>query len=393
MQLRVITENVVDEFVGWVLQQILTVLGGCSMRSEETDWKQALFGYVSSVNESLLYGDISKLRDFPHNGHRERLKQRLLKATERDVLASIRSVRSEMRARIERYQVNRSEAVADVAIHLVRSMEQRSQPWIEERVERERIRFVRSGKSWRIVEAKPLATEQSKDALPLTAKDLLEEDRESERKYALPSMPYMNPQAMYDSKSRVYAGISSEQAYGYGSGYGAAYRDIPYRREAAVAYAERWWKEPNPAYENFEVNCTNYVSQCLFAGGAPMNYTGRRNSGWWYKGYSNNQEMWSYSWSVANSLQQLLSKQRTFGLRADPVSMPESLKLGDVICYDWEGNGHVGHNTIVTAFTPDGMPLVNANTVSSRHRYWDYKDSYAWTERTRYYFYHISDGF
>lgn len=152
-------------------------------------------------------------------------------------------------------------------------------------------------------------------------------------------------------------------------------------------------EQPNPAYENFEVNCTNYVSQCLFAGGAPMNYTGRRDSGWWYKGYSNGQEMWSYSWAVANSLQHFLSYPRAYGLRADAVSMPESLQLGDVICYDWEGDGRVRHNTIVTAFTAEGLPLVNANTVSSRHRYWDYKDSYAWTERTRYHFYHITDEF
>ncbi|RKP48979.1 hypothetical protein D7Z26_20640 [Cohnella endophytica] len=329
----------------------------------------------------------------------------------------MRSIRSEMRARIEKFNESKGEVVADVSIHLVRSMEQRKQPWMEERVERERLRFVRYGKGWLLDTVKPLGIERSADAYPFD-EDEVHDPWDGEKKTAVPSMPYINPQALYGFKSKVYSGgsandrysnygdISGEGGYGlngygggYGAGYGAGYgqgitrRGIPYFREETVAYAERWWNEPNPGYEKFEVNCTNYVSQCLFAGGAPMNYTGRRPSGWWYKGYSGNNENWSFSWAVANSLQHYLGNPRALGLRAHAVSGPEALKLGDVICYDWDGNGRVGHNVIVTAITPEGMPLVNANTVSSRHRYWDYKDSYAWTEKTRYHFYHIADEF
>lgn len=84
-----------------------------------------------------------------------------------------------------------------------------------------------------------------------------------------------------------------------------------------------------------------------------------------------------------------MSQPRPAGLRAERVERPEQLSPGDVICYDWDGNGQFRHNTIVTALNEDGMPLVNANTVPSRHRYWDYRDSYAWTENTRYRFYRI----
>lgn len=358
------------------------------MPSVETDWKQALFGYVSMINEADLHADPLKLREIPDMEHRSRLEQRLHSSTQRETQWAMRPTRSEMRARIERYNVIRGEVIADISIHLVRSMEQCSQPWMEERVERERIRFVRVGKSWRLDTVQPLAVEMKPELFPALGESV-QELGGGERKPALPTTPYMNPHALYSFKSRVYAGVSSDNEYGYG----IPRKGIPYRRDEAVAYAERWWNEPNPAYENFEVNCTNYVSQCLFAGGAPMNYTGRRESGWWYKGYSNKQEMWSYSWAVASGLQRLLGNPRAFGLRAEAVSNPDSLQLGDVICYDWEGNGRVGHNSIVTAFTPEGMPLVNANTVSSRHRYWDYKDSYAFTERTRYHFYHITDEF
>ncbi|WP_239617854.1 amidase domain-containing protein [Cohnella mopanensis] len=361
------------------------------MPSEDNEWKQALFGYVSTINEAALHTDVRKLRDISDREHRERLSQRLRLTATREAKWAIKPVRSEMRARIERHQAVRGEVVADISIHLVRSMEQRNQPWTEERVEKERIRFVRAGKSWRVVSIKPIAMERPAD-IYLLEEDDVHDQWDGERKSALtPSAPYMNPQALYGFKSRVYAGSSPDIEYGYGVAISG--RGKPYLREAAVAYAERWWNEPNAAYENFEVNCTNYVSQCFFAGGAPMNYTGRRPSGWWYKGYANKDEMWSYSWAVANSLKHYMGNPRAWGLRAEAVSGPEALKLGDVICYDWEGNGRVGHNTIVTAFTPEGMPLVNANTVSSRHRFWDYKDSYAWTENTRYHFYRIADEF
>ena len=43
-----------------------------------------------------------------------------------------------------------------------------------------------------------------------------------------------------------------------------------YNREAAVAYAQKWWNSHNPKFPVFDVDCTNFISQCLFAGGAPM---------------------------------------------------------------------------------------------------------------------------
>lgn len=161
-----------------------------------------------------------------------------------------------------------------------------------------------------------------------------------------------------------------------------------YQRDKVAAYADRWWNGANPNYLHFEVDCSNYVSQCLFAGGAAMIYTGKRASGWWYQGRTGNQELWSYSWAVAHSLQLYLLSAKT-GVRAEQKQHPQQLELGDVIAYSWEGNGIYGHSVIVTAFTSDGMPLVNAHTVDSKHRYWDYRDSYAWTVRTQYRFLHI----
>lgn len=159
-----------------------------------------------------------------------------------------------------------------------------------------------------------------------------------------------------------------------------------YSRLEAVRYAERWWDDYNPQYKKFEDNCTNFVSQCLHAGGAPMTGHPNRNKGWWYRNKN-----WSLSWTVAHSLRWHLSGAKT-GLRAKEMSKPEELMKGDVICYDFDGDGRWQHNTIVVAKDENNMPLVNAQTTNSRMRYWAYEDSTAWTPNIKYKFFHIIDG-
>jgi hypothetical protein len=159
-----------------------------------------------------------------------------------------------------------------------------------------------------------------------------------------------------------------------------------YNRRNAVQYAERWWNSYNPAYVKFENDCTNFISQCLHAGEAPMRGYPNRGTGWWLRSKN-----YSYSWAVAHSLRTYLPNSK-LGLRAREVSSPDELLLGDVICYDFEGDGRFNHNTIVTGKDAYGMPLVNAHTYNSRQRYWAYEDSSAYTPNIKYKFYTIVDG-
>lgn len=159
-----------------------------------------------------------------------------------------------------------------------------------------------------------------------------------------------------------------------------------YNRLKAVQYAERWWNSYNPAYKKFDVDCTNFISQCLCEGGAPMTGYPNRSRGWWIR--NNN---WSYSWAVANSLKFYLNQPNN-SVRAREVSSPNQLLVGDVICYDFQGDGRFDHNTIVTGKDAFGMPLVNAHTYNSRKRYWAYEDSTAYTPRIKYKFYTIAGG-
>lgn len=341
-------------------------------------WKAVVHDYVNLLNQAEIDRFPPMLDGIVKDGdHLSRCSQRLHRMKEQELLRGALPAHSQTKAELLRVSESGSgaETVVILGLHIKRTIEQSGRTYTEERCERERIWFGRDGERYYITRIEPVVAERRPrfgvsdghgDSFYL-------EENGDVLHSVTPSVPYIN----YD----ILPVFKHPRA------------GIRYRRDLAAAYADRWWEEPNPAYENFEVNCTNYVSQCLFAGNAPMNYTGRRELGWWYRGRSGGREQWSYSWAVSNALRNFLSGSRQKGLRATVVHSPEELELGDVITYDWAGDNRFQHSTIVTAFDAQGMPLVNANTVASRHRFWDYQDSYAWTESTKYRFFHIADEF
>ncbi|GGG24095.1 amidase domain-containing protein [Paenibacillus abyssi] len=340
-------------------------------------WKAAIHEYVKLINQAEIEHDASLLRPFvADSDHLNRLDWKLVRTREREQSRHARSVRNEAKAELVRVHESGQEASVLLRFDLKRTVEHKGSSYLEERREYERVWVQEYINSWRIIRIEPVVAERRPRfgaSASASAEEVIPPSHEHRPIYKFPSIPYLN----YDILTHFNHRPSK----------------ISYRRELAAAYADHWWDKPNPSYEEFEVNCTNYVSQCLFAGKAPMNYTGRRELGWWYQGRDNGKEWWSYSWAVSNALQSLLAASKGQGLRAQLVQSADQLALGDVIVYDWNGDGRYQHSTIVTAFDTNGMPLVNANTVSSRHRYWDYRDSYAWTEMTKYRFFHIADEF
>ena len=102
---------------------------------------------------------------------------------------------------------------------------------------------------------------------------------------------------------------------------------VSYKREAAVTYARRWALGRNPAYFSFDGiggDCTNFVSQCLFAGAGVMNYN--ESFGWFYK------SLWSRSpsWTGVEFLYQFLTENKSVGPYGREVSL-ENLQPGDII--------------------------------------------------------------
>ncbi|MGG1614855.1 amidase domain-containing protein [Paenibacillus sp. FSL K6-2441] len=331
------------------------------------EWKKTLSVYVNEQNQDEVdYRTPSGgtvVTDVDYLMRRGERKRRLESWYR---LRGASPLRCETRAKLVR-EIEKREGEIEVDLQLSRKIyyEKGGACHQEERIEKQRLTLARDGSGWIV----------SKVEQPVP------------ERHPVMVLPDHNEEEAAGSKGAVPRPFLNHEVLGIGGA-----RSIAYRREEAVIYADRWWDSFNPEFAAFEVDCTNYISQCLFAGGAPINYTGKRESGWWYKGYVGGRELWSYSWSVANALARYLGQSRT-GLRAELLERPEQLQLGDVIAYDWDGNGTFQHNTIVTAFDAGGMPLVNAHTTPSKHRYWDYRDSYAWTEKTVYRFYHIADRF
>lgn len=334
-------------------------------------WKQVLQQYIKAFNQAETDQYARSFNDVHQDDvHHIRVSNRLERIRERELQRGIIPAGSETKGEIIHVNETEDEVSVQLKLYIKRRMEQNHLHYMEERIEHERIWLTKQDQQWIITKVEPIIMERRPRYGSVTV-DWPTSQLEHEEQMAQLPVPYLNQVLIPRFKTRG--------------------NTTRYRRDLAVAYADMHWNKPSGQYEEFDSNCTNYVSQCIFAGNVPMLYTNRRDSGWWYKGKTREKEWWSYSWSVSNSLTMFLAASRKQGLRAEEKQSADELELGDIITYDWNGNSRFQHSTVVTAFDSLGQPLVNANTVSSRHRYWDYQDSYAWTPSTRYRFFHIAN--
>ena len=139
-------------------------------------------------------------------------------------------------------------------------------------------------------------------------------------------------------------------------------REIPYDRDAAVAYARRWALGRNPAYFDFQNlggDCTNFASQCIFAGAGVMNYT--PVTGWFYRSASDR----TASWTGVEYLYDFLTGNRAgVGPHAREVS-PGEILPGDIVQLG-DAGGDFYHSPVITAVTPE--VLVAAHTFDALDR-------------------------
>ena len=108
---------------------------------------------------------------------------------------------------------------------------------------------------------------------------------------------------------------------------------MTYQRAKAVAYAHKWAFLRNPAYYNFDDlggDCTNFISQCLFAGAGVMNYT--RETGWYYSSASNR----AAAWTGVEFLFRFLTNNRGPGPFAEELPLSHAA-AGDVIQLSFDG--------------------------------------------------------
>lgn len=122
---------------------------------------------------------------------------------------------------------------------------------------------------------------------------------------------------------------------------------VPYRRDSAVQYAARWAFDRNPrffAFDGMGGDCTNFISQCIYAGSGIMNY--QRDIGWYY----NNARDRAAAWSGVPYLFNFLTRNQSVGPFASVVG-PEDIQLGDVIQLGNEDDQWY-HSLLVTGLDP-----------------------------------------
>ena len=122
----------------------------------------------------------------------------------------------------------------------------------------------------------------------------------------------------------------------------------PYLRERALAYAEKWAFSRNPLFYDYTGiggNCTNFVSQCLYAGSCEMNFT--PVYGWYYL----SPERRTAAWTGVEFLYNFLTGNRGVGPFGREVTDGE-LSVGDVIQLARE-DGVYYHTLLVSGFGED----------------------------------------
>ena len=107
----------------------------------------------------------------------------------------------------------------------------------------------------------------------------------------------------------------------------------PYDRNLACIYAQKWAFTRNPKYYNYDAiggDCTNFVSQCIYAGSNVMNYN--KTNGWYY--IDANQK--SPSWTGVEFLYNFLINNSGVGPSGLNVNISK-IELGDIAQLSFSG--------------------------------------------------------
>ena len=134
-----------------------------------------------------------------------------------------------------------------------------------------------------------------------------------------------------------------------------------------MAYAKKWAFRRNPDFYNFDNlggDCTNFASQCVFAGSGVMNYT--PTFGWYYISSGNRTASWT---GVEYFYNFLTDNREGIGDGAGPFAeevTADKIEVGDIIQLG-RANGDFYHSPVVVGFA-GGQPQVAAHTFDALNR-------------------------
>lgn len=141
---------------------------------------------------------------------------------------------------------------------------------------------------------------------------------------------------------------------------------MSYNIEKAVEYAHLWANRRNSAYANFDNmggDCTNFISQCLFAGGGIMNYT--PDVGWFYNSLNSR----SAAWSGVPYLYNFLTRNKKSGPYGQQKPIFEAQR-GDIVQLSFNGTSFA-HSLMVVEVSENPSPeniLIATHTLDADYR-------------------------
>lgn len=132
-----------------------------------------------------------------------------------------------------------------------------------------------------------------------------------------------------------------------------------YNYSAMANYASTWALSRNPAYRSFPNDCTNFISQAVYAGGWIM-VSGfyQSSSAWWYN--SLNQ---SYTWAGAQNWYWFA----TGSGRTSYLGNVWYLAIADVLQMDFDRNSSIDHTMMVT-YTTSNERYLSYHTMDTLNR-------------------------
>ena len=139
-----------------------------------------------------------------------------------------------------------------------------------------------------------------------------------------------------------------------------------YNAASAVAYAHKWAYSRNPRYYDFENiggDCTNFVSQCIYAGCNVMNY--KPDLGWYYTSLKSR----SAAWSGVQFLYNFLTSNKEEGPFGHEAPLSHA-RPGDVIQLSFDGKGFT-HSLIIVDIIMNPQPngiLVSTHSYDADNR-------------------------
>ena len=131
-----------------------------------------------------------------------------------------------------------------------------------------------------------------------------------------------------------------------------------YDRQKVYEYAKKWAYERNPQYYNYDLiggDCTNFASQCIFAGCNNMNYS--KMNGWYYINGNNK----SPSWTGVEFLYNFLLSNKGVGPKGEETTI-EKLEIGDAIQLSFNNTTFAHTLIVVKSGTSISNTLISAHT-------------------------------